>query len=144
MSVTKGLATKVSASIRSRKIGSKSKKVASPLEAMPISGNIEVDDHTEATVVLSHLRQAKSQIQEALGMGYFLPIVFVSTMQADEFLRQIGWHAYLDESGTYLDGVEIAKALGVRIPSVQVKFRGQRSDKRLIDEVGLIPQREEV
>lgn len=113
-----------------------------PLNVLPVTGNIETDDAAETGAVVDALKAGEAQIEKVMGNGYWKALVFASENQAREFFTALGWNAFTDDTGTYYDGIGIAEKMGVALTPESIPFRGERPDRRLIDEVGIIPGEE--
>lgn len=153
------LAPKRFLSGQTRKPGTRPARKKNPLngESMVVTGNIETDDATEAAIVLAELKKAdedaararaakkaqrfgiEDSIRKEITSGYYVCLVFVTADQAQEFVDKAGWRPHLDDSGSYVDGLAVAKQLGVVVTPESVPFRERRPDRRLVEEVGIIP-----
>jgi hypothetical protein len=106
--------------------------------------DVEKEDAEEASGVLKQLKQTRQAILDSNQMGFWWPLVFVTQKQADEFVRRARWGKAVVQGqfGVYIDGNQLAKILGIDLTPASIRFRDDEQDRRLIEEVGIIPEKE--
>jgi hypothetical protein len=113
---------------------------AGPCEDLPTTGNHEKDEKAEAAFVLSALDQSEAQVEKVIDPHYYLRLIFVTADQAKEFLKKTGWDRVQvgDVPQRCVDGLAVARMLGVELTPEAIPFRGQRTEKR-IGQTGIVP-----
>lgn len=106
---------------------------------MEPTGDIEVDDASEAKIINSTLASSKSEVMDNMGMGYYYHVMFANEEQAREFLEQaleLDRVEMIDE--ICIDGIQLAAELGIELTPAVMRFPGERQERRLVEEVGVI------
>lgn len=101
------------------------------LDPMIPTGDIEVDDREELQIVKNTLALAEQKMAQTVGMGYSATLVFSCEAQLESFMKAAGWGEFRDESGAFIDGIGLAKHLGIAIQKDRVRVLGRRKDKSL-------------
>lgn len=114
------------------------KPMPNPLKALKVTGNTEIDDEAEATAVLGALGRARQTLSANQEQGYWRCLVFQSDEQAKLFMQNSGWAKHLDSSGVYIDGMAVAKELGINMPPDHRVDSYHGSDKRILNEVKIL------
>lgn len=103
-------------------------------DEVPVSGKIEEDTLAEANTILRQMKalaqRGESQYDLATDFDYYINIVFLSREQRDAFLRAVGWDRY---GQRYVNGLALAKALGVELPPVDYRPYEPHPDKKLAE-----------
>ena len=99
-----------------------------PLVAVDyIEGNLEQSAANEESEILRLLKEKKKALFDQYRLNYdtdyWCALCFQSHEQRDEFLSKSGWSA-LD--GKYVNGLEIARRLGLDVKPITLKPRGLR------------------
>jgi hypothetical protein len=105
------------------------------------TGNIEADDAAETRLARNAFKRVDDMHRKIVDADYCLHLVFVTADQRDAFVRALGI-AGCSPDDTYFDGLKVAEKLGVEIAPDPIPFRKRTPDRRLINEVGLIPEEE--
>lgn len=111
-----------------------------PLDEMEVTGNTETDDANETETVISRIEQKGREVEEVMGNGYWLALVFVSPSQREEFLDKSGWRNMEHACNLYWDGLAVAKSMGIELTPKPLPFRERRADAKLVDACGLIEE----
>lgn len=112
------------------------------LDDLELTGDIEADDKAEGEKVITSLMASQQAVDAAFDFGYELPLVFLGSAQADKFIAVLKDCVVEVEGLQCIDGVRLAKRLGIELPAVYVpKFREEKSDRKLVEQVGIIPQK---
>jgi hypothetical protein len=107
-----------------------------------LNGDIEHDDAKEAGAALNLLKTSTADVTRVMGNGYWGALVFPDEATYQAFLRLTGWDEYTEE-GAYIDGLAVAKKLGIELPPIEpMRFKSRRVDARLEREVGTYQQRD--
>lgn len=78
-------------------------------------------------------RKAEQATRDDVGdSDFFACIVFQSKKQRDEFLRKVGWQRLLEER-QFIDGLLLARHLGVSIEEPTPKPLRHRSNRKLLE-----------
>lgn len=101
-----------------------------------LNGDIEHDDKMESGAVLNLLKKVDEEANRVMGNGYWGAIVFPDEATYQAFLIATGWDEYTEE-GAYIDGLAVAKKLGIQLAVPPIRFKSRRVDKRLLVEVGV-------
>jgi hypothetical protein len=109
---------------------------ASPLDGVEYTGDPEKDSVTEATLTLEALqnKERKKALRERLKLTedseYWCALCFETREQKNAFLKAVG---AFEEGDKYLDGVGMAKRLGIDLPASGMAYRPTaRENKRLL------------
>lgn len=98
-------------------------------------------EHAEVVTKLETiLTQERTALYERMQFGYFVPIVFASQAQADTFLAASTWQGCVehDEHGFRLNGVALAKQIGIPLPKPLASYRAKTVDPTWVEQVGII------
>lgn len=117
------------------------KPVPNPLKGIQVTGNTETDDAAEAAVVLGALGRSRQTLAANQEQGYWRCLVFQSDEQAKLFMQNSGWAKHLDSSGVYIDGLAVAKELGITMPPDHRVDSYHGGDKRIINEVKILKEK---
>lgn len=113
----------------------------SVMDGLPYSGDIEADDALEAEKInetlTSALATSKSGIADNMRMGYYFHLVFMNETQADEFLAKAGAKVEMLDH-VCIDGIALARQMGIELTPASMRFHGEKVERRLVDEVGVI------
>jgi hypothetical protein len=102
------------------------------------NGDIEHDDKVEAKAVKNMLRQFDHAAERIMGNGYWTCLVFPDEESCQRFLHLTGWDEHSEGLGAYIDGLAVAKLMGLEMGPIEpIRFKSRRSDRRLIKEVGV-------
>lgn len=110
-----------------------------PLKPEPIPestlAHLEVLDNPEDSANRDHIemmkmlrRQQREAIDEANDAGYWFGVYFQNRHQKEAFIKAIG-AAELTE-GQYIDGVELAKAMGIKLEPRTLPYKTGQIDKK--------------
>jgi hypothetical protein len=66
---------------------------------------------------LDQLQKAEQQYRDAVDTEFWFCVCFQSREQKDAFIRALGWG---DLGDKHMDGIELARRLGVEIPDVRI------------------------
>lgn len=87
------------------------------------TGNPEIDSKADLDEVKKGFRERikmeNSRFQDTTDSEYWFAVCFQSRAQKDAFLKAMNLFLIGDK---YLDGVEVAKQLGVEIPEADIKY----------------------
>ena len=113
---------------------------ADPFASIRWTGDTEADDRLEAAAVLSVARRVDRDVERNTNPDYSLTLVFVSAEQAQLFAKKMGWtrHA-LDYRPVFLDGLAVARELGVELPETPASLLTRGRDPGLWRETGIVP-----
>lgn len=96
------------------------------------------DTAVESQKVLGQMAQAQkdagARIKAATNYDFFLCVVFISQEQRDEFVRRTGWD---DHGGRYVNGVSLAKAMGIELPPSDYQPPAREKADRALSELAL-------
>ncbi|RPD86283.1 hypothetical protein EGK75_09180 [Neisseria weixii] len=100
------------------------KRKQKPLVEMPeLTGNPEVDSKADLDALKKgfrdRLKQESARKVSATDSEYWSCICFQTRAQADAFVAAMGWGRFGDK---YIDGVKLAKAMGIELPDEQVAY----------------------
>jgi hypothetical protein len=102
------------------------------------NGDIEHDDKVEAEAVVNLLTEVGRQAERVMGNGYWTALVFPDEATCQKFMRLAGWDEHSEGLGAYVDGLAVAKLMGVELGPIEpIRFKSRRSDKRLVKDVGV-------
>lgn len=95
-------------------------------------GTITVESQSEAYKAFRTAAQREKALTDASTDGAFYFVVcFLSSEQRDAFLKGAGWESLAEEDfDYYLDGLALAKRMGIPVPSCQLKFVEEQDKKR--------------
>lgn len=92
---------------------------ADPLGEVPQTGDLETDAQAETSAILSGFQDRAKQEQERFQLAtdteFWFSVYFQSREQKEAFLEALSWLANGDK---YLNGLELAEAMGIRLPEV--------------------------
>jgi len=99
-----------------------------PLAAVKyVEGDLEQSAANEETELLRLLKEKKKALLDQYRINYdtdyWVALCFQSSEQRNEFLEKVGWPA-LDRK--YINGLEIARRLGLDVKPIILKPRGLR------------------
>lgn len=101
-------------------------------EAPPTVAEAEAEAEAELSEVLAGFKERakreESRVENATDSEYWFCLCFQTRDQKDEFLRKMGWWEIGDK---YLDGMEVAHALGIRLEADVPPMPQLRIDRRL-------------
>lgn len=114
---------KIKAKLLKEDIANKKQKVPD-IYSMPVqTGNVELDSKADLDEVQASFRKRikmeNSRFQNTTDSEYWFAVCFQTRAQKEAFLKAMGLFLMGDK---YLDGIEVAKKLGIDIPSENVKF----------------------
>ena len=100
------------------------KRKQKPLVQMhELTGDAEVDSKADLDAVKKgfrdRLKAENKRKVDATDSEYWFCVCFQSRAQSEAFLREIGWRKFGDK---YLDGVKIAKMMGIELPNDEVPY----------------------
>lgn len=100
------------------------KRKQKPLVQMPeLTGDAEVDSKADLDAVKKgfrdRLKAENKRKVDATDSEYWFCVCFQSRAQSEAFLCEIGWRKFGDK---YLDGVKIAKMMGIELPNDEVPY----------------------
>lgn len=103
------------------------------------SGKIQTDYPKEKSAILEAFKR-RGEVEAkrrrlATDSEYWACVVFQSREQKEAFLAAMNWAKYGDK---YLDGKRIAKDAGINLPADEPSYQGEKSNGRLVRDVGLI------
>lgn len=88
-------------------------------------GTFEEESGAEISETLRRMRDIQKNAQERFkthtDTDYFICVVFLSQPQKDAFLANSGWGKYSGGGGRYLNGLALARDLGIEIPEEEFK-----------------------
>lgn len=103
-----------------------------PLAAVDYTGRVELDALSEASELLKAFKQqAKAELarfNQATDSEYWVAVCFLSREQKEEFLKRAN---LFDLGDKYLNGIEVARILGIELPDADVRFRSSKIDSTL-------------
>lgn len=109
-------------------------KIADPLADYEYSGDVEKDAAVEMSVVKAgFIERAKAEAkrqQKATDSEYWLCLCFQSRAQVEAFLKATRWAKAQEK---YIDGLKVAKAIGVTLPAESSSFGSVKIDKTFAD-----------
>ena len=95
-----------------------------PIGDISYTGNIETDSAAELTTISAGFRQRmaneQARVNDELDSENWFTVVFETRAQKEAFLRAVH---LLEHGDKYLDGRDVAQALGVDLPPSGRKFR---------------------
>lgn len=98
-------------------------KTPSPLDKLPANQGLEADCQAEGEAILEHMAPREKQAAH-MGMmtdsDYYVCVCFASAEQKEAFLAAAKWREDWEEKimgHAYIDGVEIAKKMGIELPA---------------------------
>lgn len=101
-----------------------------PEDGVPETGNFEHDINAQIAQIGADLgaarRKASDRMKVALDYDTSFNVVFTSMEQRDAFLAATGWDAH---GKRYLNGVDLAAKLGVKLPPCAYKIMDNKPDK---------------
>lgn len=107
------------------------KKKKDPLEGVEFSGKFDEDAKTEVSEILSGFKKRAKDEEErkkiATDSEYWFSVVFISREQKEAFLRALGE----DENDKMINGVKLAKHLGINIPDAKFSPTQEKDDIKL-------------
>lgn len=106
-----------------------------PSDAVTYTGNYEADTAAEIAQIKKDFsaldlerKKASQTIEASRDTDYVIQVVFLDHKQRDAFLSQTGW----DKHGKrYVNGLELARQLGVELPESNYKPPKPKTDKTL-------------
>lgn len=106
-----------------------------PDDAVEYTGNYESDTAAEIAQVKKDFsaldlerKKASQTIEASRDTDYVVQVVFLDRKQRDAFLSQTGWDKY---GKRYVNGLELARQLGVELPESNYKPPKPKTDKTL-------------
>ena len=88
------------------------------------------DDLDEADRVMTQrFKEAGKAVGSGVDFNYFTCITFVSEEQCQAFIEAMGWGKYTDGTVTYINGVLLAKDLGITLPEGYLAGVGRKKAK---------------
>jgi hypothetical protein len=104
-----------------------------PLEGVEYDlESLEVSAENEMSETLRQIREDRAAQRErfrvARDPAYFLVVCFQSHEQRDAFAQQVGWAA---TDGVFVNGLEVARMLGVDVPPIPIAPLPQRGKPHL-------------
>lgn len=103
-----------------------------------LTGDIQHDDAKETGTALNLLRNVDKITKRVMGNGYWTTLVFPDEDTCERFLKKTGWLQWAEGRGAYIDGLEVAKALGIDLGHIDpIPFKSKRTDVKLETEVGI-------
>ena len=78
------------------------------------------------------IKNAEAEIAAGGDVDYYCCLVFVTEAQKRQFLSQAGWEQFADEAQQYVNGVALAKHLGVKLDHVRL-VTSSNPDKKLVE-----------
>jgi hypothetical protein len=123
----------------------------SPLNAIDPSLPHEKYEQAEVKVAYTALEEArhaafkrqrekeKTDFLDAVDGDYWVLVCFCTRAQREAFLTATGWKEEHFIEGAYVDGVGLAKDMKIELPGASLRWYGTKSDRRLVEEVGIIP-----
>lgn len=105
-----------------------------PLEEIEYTGNVEEDSRLEGEVMAAVLKQKEARERQAAAVDlaneteFWFAMYFQTREQKDAFLKAVKWFEMGDK---YLDGLLVAKEMGVELPPRQAPYKVGRIDKKL-------------
>ena len=104
----------------------------SPLDALHYDGKLEDDTKAELSETLKAFKeQAKAErktVEDNTDSEFWFCVCFQNREQKEAFLALAGWLKHGDK---YLDGVEVAKALGFKLPEAAPTFNTGEVEKSI-------------
>lgn len=107
----------------------------SPEDSVEYSDSYERDTKAELDAIkkdFSELdkqrKQATKTIEASRDTDYAIQVIFLDHKQRDAFLEQSGWHKH---GKRYVNGLELAKAMGIELPESNFRPPKPRTDKTL-------------
>lgn len=107
------------------------------------TGDIEKDDRAEASTALDLLKKVDREAERVMGNGYWTCLVFPDEETCTAFLVQSGFAEFAECRGAYIDGLSAARKMGIELKPEPIRFKSKRSDRRLVEEVGVWNPNEE-
>ncbi len=105
-----------------------------PLEEIEYTGNVEEDSRLEGEVMAAVLKQKEARERQAAAVDlaneteFWFAMYFQTREQKDAFLKAVKWFEMGDK---YLDGLLVAKEMGVELPPRPAPYKVGRIDKKL-------------
>ena len=110
-----------------------------PLADVPITGDLEQDSQAEISAMLKAFkgRQRVEAVdkRKILDSEYWCCLCFQSRAQKEVFLRAVDW---LEHGDKYLDGMWVARKMGVNIPEERVIYNEQKVKKTYTGDIPTI------
>ena len=108
-------------------------EVENPLDEVDYTGELEHDANAEVSALLTGFRERARQEQDRFTLAtdseFWFAVGFKSREQKEAFLTAVGWDEHGDK---YLNGVNIAQALGIPLPPVALTDATRKQvDRRL-------------
>jgi hypothetical protein len=92
-----------------------------PLGEVAQTGDLETDAQAEVSAVLSgfqdRARQEQARFELATDTEFWFSVYFQSREQKEAFLKALEW---LTSGDKYLNGLELAEAMGIELPKVSL------------------------
>ena len=105
---------------------------ASPLAGVKYTGSVEADSQAEASEILKAFRErAKAEqerVKNATDSEHWCAICFQTREQKEQFLRALD---LIELGDKYLDGLKVAKRLGVSLAKTTVSYKPGKVDPKL-------------
>lgn len=103
-----------------------------PLAAVEYVGNVEADTKAELNALqsgfIARAKQENARREKATDSEYWFCVCFQSRDQVEEFLKKSGW---AKPNVKYIDGQQVAKAIGVKLTPDTTGFGQTRIDRKL-------------
>ena len=99
---------------------------------------LESDGASEASALLLGFRKRakdeEKRFREATDSEYWFAVCFRNREQKEAFLKALEWSKYGDK---YLDGLRLARDRHIELPPDELRPRGEKQDRKLVD-LGII------
>jgi hypothetical protein len=114
-----------------KRIGAHPSRI-SPLSRVSYVDDIEQDSPKETSAILDACREKsaaeRKRFENATDSEFWFAVCFQTRKQKERFLQAMEWGKHGDK---YLDGLAIARAMGVDIGALGLKPPLERRDKKL-------------
>lgn len=112
-----------------------------PLDRLERTGDLELDTENENSATersfIDNDRTEDDPFRIALDLEFYFVVCFQSRQQKEEFLNMAG---LMDMGDKYIDGLRLARSLGVEIESIPLRTRKARPRSGLLSGVKIIPR----